>query len=77
MAMNYRTIIAQFNSQGLSENALVTFEQLQEVLDRLMRRTTNDGVPNFNHEIAEELWRQCATNVNGQIAIHQYAQVLV
>jgi hypothetical protein len=51
--MNYRTIIAQFNGQGLAENSLLTFEQLQDVLDRLMRRSTNEGVPNFNHEIAE------------------------
>lgn len=38
--MNYKTIIAQFNSQGLAEQTLVTFEQLKQVLDRLIRANT-------------------------------------
>jgi hypothetical protein len=39
--MNYRDIISQFNGQGLAENALLTYDQLQGILDRLMKRATN------------------------------------
>ena len=75
--MNYQTILKELGTHGLSAGSVVTEAQIQEVMNRLVRKNSHNQIDMFNPEVAKQIWDECQKDSNGMVNVGEYSQVLL
>ena len=70
---NYNKILQQFTRLGLSEGSSLSEAELKRALDQIA--SLNAKLPEFNAEVAEELWGETEKNPNGTVTLRNFINV--
>lgn len=72
--VGFDTVSNAFKRVGLNENDLVSQGQILQALGRLAQ---NNGLPKYDHEIADELWGETSKEIGNKVYIRDYINTII
>lgn len=72
---NYQRILGEFNRNGYYEDSELAEPELNQLMDNIARK--NAGFPQFDRDIAQELWEHTRVGNNRTIMLRDYINTLV